>query len=280
MKKIRLIVAAIACLLLLQGCIRLQPDDQQTGGEDTAKKEPPVPYYLTATYTYKTEVDPALLCTQKAQKYLVLANKTTTFTDKDIPEDLVVLRSTVTPKSISLDRRAAEALYAMLEEMKADGIELPYVTSAYRSYEYQVTTFNGYVQREMSGFSAEAYELLGEDYILEAYINKGKSGLSKSDAERVALTYSAKAGTSEHQTGLCVDFMTYDMTKLNREFENKPAFAWLSQNCYRFGFILRYPKEKTDITGYSYEPWHYRFVGREAATDIYFGGLTLEEYIG
>ena len=70
------------------------------------------------------------------------------------------------------------------------------------------------------------------------------------------------------------------MDGLTTAFEDTEAFAWLCDNAYKFGFILRYPKDKDGITGYTYEPWHYRFVGREAATDIYFGKLTLEEYLG
>ena len=65
-----------------------------------------------------------------------------------------------------------------------------------------------------------------------------------------------------------------------KSFENTDAFKWLSKNAHKFGFILRYPKDKTEITGYDYEPWHYRFVGREAATEIYLSGLCLEEYLG
>ena len=95
----------------------------------------------------------------------------------------------------------------------------------------------------------------------------------------MVLSYSAYPGTSEHQTALCVDLIT-SSGKLDVNFAQTEAFAWLSQNAYRFGFILRYPEGKEEVTGYSYEPWHYRFVGREAATDIHFGGLTLETYLG
>ena len=103
---------------------------------------------------------------------------------------------------------------------------------------------------------------------------------SDEEIKNVVLTYSAAPGTSEHQTGLCVDFITEDMGgNLTEAFEDTTAFAWLSENAYKFGFILRYPKGKEDITGYTYEPWHYRFVGREAATDIHFSRLTLEQYL-
>ena len=101
--------------------------------------------------------------------------------------------------------------------------------------------------------------------------------LSEEDALKVVLSYSALPGASEHQSGLCVDFVTSSVM-LKPAFENTDAFDWLSQNAYRFGFILRYPQDKTEITGFSYEPWHFRFVGREAATEIYFRNLTLEEF--
>ena len=93
------------------------------------------------------------------------------------------------------------------------------------------------------------------------------------------MTYSARPGTSEHQTGLCVDFMTNTMTELDNSFERSRAFEWLTENAYRFGFILRYPKDKEDVTGYNYESWHYRFVGRSAATVIHEKNETLEEYL-
>ena len=93
-------------------------------------------------------------------------------------------------------------------------------------------------------------------------------------------TYSSLPGESEHQTGLCVDFTTESIGgKVENTFEQTDAFTWLSMNAYKFGFILRYPQSKVDVTQYNYESWHYRFVGREAATEIYFSGMCLEEYL-
>ena len=103
--------------------------------------------------------------------------------------------------------------------------------------------------------------------------------MTDEDAARIANFYSAKAGQSEHHTGLCVDLMTEDMKQLDETFANTRAFAWLRENACRFGFILRYPKEKETVTGYCYEPWHYRFVGTEAATEMRERNLTLEEYL-
>ena len=178
----------------------------------------------------------------------------------------------------------AECWLMLMDEMHACGITDVLVTSAYRSYERQTELFNKYVQAEMiseHGFSREAFACLGYAYIQENYVDKGRTQLSYEDARRVALSYSAEQGTSEHQTGLCVDFITEDMHgKLTNIFETKAAFAWLSENAHKFGFILRFPEGKEPITGYTYEPWHYRFVGREAATEIYEDNLTLEEYLG
>lgn len=90
--------------------------------------------------------------------------------------------------------------------------------------------------------------------------------------------YIAKPGHSEHQTGLALDISTPD-TGLTEYFEYTNAFKYLQDYAYKYGFIMRYPKEKTLITGYNYEPWHYRYVGIDAATFIYKNNLTLEEYL-
>ena len=113
-------------------------------------------------------------------------------------------------------------------------------------------------------------------YIFSAYrsydkqINIYNSSLNKS--------YVAYPGHSEHQTGLAIDISTLD-TGLTIHFENTKEFAYLKDNAHLFGFILRYPKDKEKITGYSYEPWHFRYVGIEHAKIIYENNLTLEEYI-
>jgi len=88
--------------------------------------------------------------------------------------------------------------------------------------------------------------------------------------------YAAKPGFSEHQTGLALDIVTYDTQ--GNDFENKPEFTWLQNNAHNYGFILRYPKDKEDITGYHYESWHYRYLGVEMATKVKNSGLTYDEY--
>lgn len=89
-------------------------------------------------------------------------------------------------------------------------------------------------------------------------------------------TFSARPGYSEHQTGLAMDFSPIDIA-----FAGTAQFSWLQANAYKYGFVLRYPEGKSDITGYTYEPWHWRYVGSDVATDMHDRGITtLEEYYG
>ena len=191
---------------------------------------------------------------------LVLANKKNPLGPEYAPTDLVALEGIgVRAKNATLSLRgsAAYALKAMLEAMKVeapDAYKTLIVTSAHRTYAYQKNTYDTYVKQHMA------------------------EGMTQAEAEAAASEYSARAGESEHQTGLCLDFIE-EGGDLDVEFENTKAFAWLSQNAHLYGFILRYPDGMEGITGYTYEPWHYRFVGRDAAVEIYESGVTFEEYL-
>lgn len=212
------------------------------------------------TYTYNYTIDVSDSMDAILSEHLVLANKTHALDRDYVPEELTVLDCPVADgRKFELSYDAAKALSAMMLAMEVDGVTDVYVTSAYRTYTYQESLYEGYVRKHMA------------------------EGMSRSEAEAKTSTYSSRPGESEHQTGLCVDFTTKSIGgQLNENFENTAAFAWLSENAYQYGFILRYPRsaEQIDITGYDYEPWHYRFVGRYAATEIYMGNLTLEEYLG
>ena len=281
--KYRSLAVLLLLPLLLSSCIRI-PSDGGVETEEGDNKTPPS-HHENMTYQYQTEVDEEVLTTNLDAAYLVLANKTSPVGETYTPEDLVSLRQSVIASwhqttGLMLDACAAAALYEMLDEMRAAGVTDICVTSAYRSYARQRQLYETYLERELSTISENAYRALGYAYIKTNYLDAGKSKLSYADAERVVLSYSAYPGTSEHQTGLCVDFITDEMGgELTEAFEESAAFAWLSENAYKFGFILRYPKGKEGVTGYTYEPWHYRFVGREAATDMYCSGLTLEQYL-
>ncbi|MBQ8140392.1 MAG: D-alanyl-D-alanine carboxypeptidase family protein [Clostridia bacterium] len=192
--------------------------------------------------------------------YLVLVNADNPLSSSYVPQNLSAIPSSYTAigEIYELENCAAQALIAMIRDMNAESANNgAYVTSAYRSYAYQLALFEGYI----------------EDYV--------KKGYSASEAEAEVLKTSARPGTSEHQSGLCVDFITTAMKNglNNDDFESTRAFEWLSKNSYKYGFILRYPEDKTDLTSYSYESWHFRFVGRTAATEMYVSGLCLEEYL-
>lgn len=194
---------------------------------------------------------------ENAKEYLVLVNKTTTV-DKDfIPDGLTDVTDTRKDGRATQRMReaAAKALEAMFIELRAAGYTDVSVTSAYRSYEYQDQLYTMYTGNEMAE----------------------NPSLTKEQAQAIVDTYSAKPGTSEHQTGLCCDL--HNLPGADKSFANEPAYDWLSQNAWKFGFILRFPKDKTDITGYDFEPWHYRFVGRNAAWKIHSEDLCLEEYL-
>ena len=156
------------------------------------------------------------------------------------------------------DMRAADWLEKMLHDAEQDGCKL-YLVSGYRS-----------IGRQRALFQIKTEELV-------------QQGLSAQQAEQEAARWVARPGTSEHNLGLAADIVSADWytthNDLTEDFEQTPAFAWLKANCAEYGFILRYPKEKEAVTGISYEPWHYRYVGQEAAKQIMLTGITLEEYL-
>ena len=221
-----------------------------------------IPSTAGVAFEYKNDVSEIMEYIDPTDNtpYLMLVNPDNPLPDDYIPSELVDIPKAYAGigSTYSLDQTAQKALVAMMDEMY-DTLRAssPYVISAYRSYDYQKTVFNSYVS----------------DY--------RKKGYTRDEAIAEALKTSAAPGTSEHQSGLCVDFYTTSMTNglNNEEFEKTSAFLWLSANAHKYGFILRYPEDKTDVTSYDYESWHYRFVGRRAATEIYLSGLCLEEYL-
>ena len=124
------------------------------------------------------------------------------------------------------------------------------------------------VVREGYRTAEEQQEILDDK--IQSYINQG---YSQSRAEKTAKEWVALPGTSEHQLGIAAD-INADKSKCS----NEEVYAWLAENAYKYGFVLRYPPGKQEITGTSYEPWHYRYVGEEAAKEIYERGICLEEY--
>ncbi len=158
------------------------------------------------------------------------------------------------PNGLQVDKGCYPALQQMLEDCRAAGFQ-PVVCSAYRSRETQQRLFDERVD-----------ELMGE-------------GHSRPQAEELAVLTVALPGTSEHELGLAVDLVDLDYQLLDRGQENTPTQRWLMKNAWRYGFILRYPPDAEEITGYRYEPWHYRYVGAAPAEQIHLLGITLEEYL-
>ena len=171
-----------------------------------------------------------------------------------LPEDYVFELTTVTGK-YQVDSRCADALKAMLADCKAAGLT-PYICSAYRTWDDQVYLFD----KKVKSFTDKGY--------------------SEEDAKILAAKETAVPGTSEHQLGLAVDILCTSRPWLDEGQAQTETQKWLMANCHKYGFILRYPKGTTDITGIIYEPWHYRYVGVEIATEIMTRGITLEEYLG
>ena len=172
-----------------------------------------------------------------------------------LPDDYTVETETADAATgKELQTEAAEAYRQMAKAAEADGVSLM-LCSGYRSVEYQQGLFDKKVEQCLS------------------------EGLSQEDAEIKAATIVAAPGHSEHNTGLAADIVAPDHQMLDTAFEQTPAFAWLSQHAAEYGFILRYPRDKTAITGIIYEPWHYRYVGVDNAAAILQSGGCLEEYL-
>lgn len=166
-----------------------------------------------------------------------------------LPEDYKIELSNI-DETRKFDSRAIDELNKMMKAMKNDGIKNIWVQSSYRSIEYQQGLFNEEVN---------------------TYIAQGKT---KEEAEKLTLKKINKPGTSEHNLGLAVDFNYVDYN-----FDKLKGFQWLQENAEKYGFILRYKKEKEDITKVDYEPWHWRYVGVENAKKMNELDMCLEEYI-
>ena len=174
---------------------------------------------------------------------LILVNK-----NHRIPKDYE-MELTELSNGQKVDSRIYPELQSMFDAARADGLQL-FVREGYRT-------------------SEEQQQILDEKIV--AFENEGNS---RKEAEKLAKEWVAVPGTSEHEIGLSVD-INADTSVSSRD----SVYTWLAENAHRYGFIKRYPSDKTEITGISNEPWHYRYVGREAAQEIFQRGITLEEYV-
>ena len=155
----------------------------------------------------------------------------------------------------AVDSRCYPELQQMMDDCRAAGLE-PLICASYRTMEKQEALFEDKEARLI------------------------QEGCPENEVEAEAAKVVAYPETSEHQLGLALDIVDVSYQQLDTEQENTPVQQWLLKNSWKYGFVLRYPTDKSNITGIIYEPWHYRYVGKEAAAEMYENKLCLEEYLG
>lgn len=180
--------------------------------------------------------------TDVSKKELMLVNKFNYLDENYAPDDIVKVSVQFAYGDNEIKKEVYEKFRSMYNDAKKEGLYL-IITSSYRDYNFQKELWDSYANQK------------GDEW---------------------ADSVSARAGYSEHQTGYTLDIVTYNANMSS--FETTDEFKWLQDNAYKYGFILRYPKDKEDITGYSYESWHYRYVGKDVATKIKKLGITFDEY--
>ena len=270
MKKFLMVITVFA-LLLCSGCseepevtesssesssnqIIITPEEpSESSSSKTESKSSSEPESSSEEISSEAEIPPAPeIPTPEDSSVLILVNPW-----NYIPEDYVPELEKVQGK-YNMDIKAAESARNLVAAAKEAGFNMQ-LCSAYRTVEK----------------SAQLYKNKVNEYIGYGY--------SEADAKVEAAKWVAPPGTSEHHTGLAMDLVSSDYwnyySDLEHDYEKFDSFRWMYEHCAEFGFILRYPKDKQDITGITYEPWHYRFVGIEAATYIMENGLCLEEYL-
>lgn len=195
---------------------------------------------------YAAEIEIDIVDLKSLDSINILVNKTHSLPDDYEPADLIEPEVSTT-KKLYVREIIHEDLLEMFKAAEEDGKQLT-ISSGYRSYSYQKTLFNNYAAR---------------------------------DGIEAASRYSARPGQSEHQTGLALDIASKSgKCKLSTCFKDTEEGKWLNENAWKYGFVLRYPEGKEEITGYMFEPWHFRYVGKKEAQKIYESGLTIEEYYG
>lgn len=181
---------------------------------------------------------------------LILVNK-----DHPVPDDYTVPELTQLKNDNSVDSRIYPSLQKMFDDMRSQGLK-PYITSSYRTHEYQ---------QKLMDDKVASYE---------------EQGMSRKEAEEEAEKWVAIPGTSEHEIGLAVDISVQPSDDEDQTAEDKQAvWDWLDENSWKYGFIRRYPEDKSSITGISNEQWHFRYVGDKAAKVMHEENLCLEEYL-
>lgn len=233
-------VALLWVSIQMSGVLGAPSRKTQTGGQQQSETSAPKAVFSSA---------PAESGIDKTDWRLRLVNE-----KHPLPAGFAVETRTL-PNGMEFDARAFDALMEMINDGKSEGMQFV-ICSGYRSVELQTELFNAEVQKQKN------------------------NGLNDQAAYDKAKTSVAVPGTSEHSLGLAADIVALDYQRLDDGYEQTPEAVWLKENSWKYGFVQRYPKGKQEITGIIFEPWHYRYVGKEAAKEITERGLCLEEYLG
>lgn len=237
-------ICCLAVLLLVACCLPACGGSEKEAKSEKTKEDPGEAQRKKAI---KRAKDRPKELEEDEDDYLMIVNKKYGLTAGYEPNDLITVETCdedfTNEDCRQMKGKAAEALEKLFAAARKEDHEIV-LRTGYRAYGYQKSLY-------------------------ESYVN--------SKGEKKADTYSAKPGYSEHQTGLCCD-VGIEGVKLN-SFTNTRAAIWLEKNCWKYGFILRYPRGKEDITGYIYESWHIRYVGKKAAAYMHKHDMTLEEYL-
>ena len=215
------------------------------------RKESEIKFVMSSTDNVQTIQQKDTSVAENLPWNLTLVNYEYPLEETFVPEKLAEVDN-----GYVADERIADALKKMIADARSTEDVRIIALSGYRDYEYQKELFDNKVQRLQQ-----------------------EKGYSVDKARKEAATVVAVPGTSEHQLGLALDLVDARHVKLDESQENTNAYKWLYKHCAEYGFIVRYPNGKTDITGIIYEPWHFRYVGVDAATIIMEKGITLEEYL-
>lgn len=255
-----IIIFIVVCSLTILILHQIQPKDSPTSSTTPPTATPSPTPTATATPTAEPTEEPTEEPVPTAEveipteysiftdtdSLLVVANKKNRLPEGYEPADLVVADIPCTNGTAYIRAVANSAIQSMYNDALAEGVYLA-VSSAYRSESYQSSLYYGYV----ANYGAESAD-----------------------------TFSSRPGYSDHQTGLAADFVEGGAADFDETFENTASGQWLASNAYRYGFIMRYPRNKDAYTGYHYEPWHFRYIGVEQATAMHNTDptISMEEY--
>lgn len=251
-RRILLVLLVILLLGTAWGITRAIEHWTATAPSSSQSQSAPAPTAPPASQSTPSSSQPQSESTDvpmSADPLLILANK-----DNPLPADYAPDLAYLEGGSYQMQSEAAAAFDRMKNAANATGLHLM-ACSTYRSVERQTELFNAEIQKWMG------------------------QGMDEAAAREQAATVVMVPGCSEHNTGLAVDVGSITNQRVEEDFENEPEFAWLQEHAAEYGFILRYPADKVEVTGVTYEPWHYRYVGVENAQKIKESGLCLEEYL-